>query len=204
MLSFGLLWGLCEVVIPLALHTSCPGTSIGSILAGGSFFFLAAGYHASRRIWAPIIVFITTTLVKISGYQISHGSFFTSSLLNPIGAYFSQSLVFFGIVIIVAQAENFSYFKAITAGIIGGTLSGFLYPYLVAGLGQTACMHAGTGFPVSVYYAPLTALIAAPVCLAGSLVGRYFYTQNISGHQIPAFYHILFNLFTFGLILAFH
>ncbi|MBP7461780.1 MAG: hypothetical protein KBA26_10865 [Candidatus Delongbacteria bacterium] len=175
-LSFGLLWGLAESIIPWVLKAGCPGTSIGSLMAGLAFFFLAGSYFSSHRMSAPLMIAVIAAIIKLTGLTIRHAAIPTGLWLNPIGAYALQAILFR----LGMQFRNrSSSLQILATGIISGGLAGLFYPTVIGMMGQSACIHPDSGIAVSVYYAPLTAAIAGPASLAGYHIGRFLY----SGHQ---------------------
>jgi len=168
--ALGSVWGLSEAALGMGLR-SCAAYVSGSIMTGVALFFMAAGWVVSKRILGVFLMVIIASFFKmfdalLLSLPIKHGA-----IGNPIFAFFMEAIAF--IIIISIIREKFIK-KPVGQALLGGiaaVLAVNLFPLVRYATGISACVVAGTGYPLSLYYihfAVLTSFVSVPL---GFLVG---------------------------------
>lgn len=168
--ALGSVWGLSEAALGMGLR-SCAAYVSGSIMTGVALFFMAAGWVVSKRILGVFLMVIIASFFKmfdalLLSLPIKHGA-----IGNPIFAFFMEAIAF--VIIISIIREKFIK-KPVGQALLGGiaaVLAVNLFPLVRYATGISACVVAGTGYPLSLYYihfAVLTSFVSVPL---GFLVG---------------------------------
>ena len=155
----GAVWGLSEAALGMGLR-SCASFFSGSIMTGIALFFIATSWTLTRNIYSiGLLVFIASLFKMIDAFLLSlpvqHGA-----IGNPIFAFFMEGLAF--LVLISLSQEKL---KQKTGGqaLLGGMsalLAVNLFPLVKYATGIPACVFPGTGYPLSLYYAPLAVFLS--------------------------------------------
>ncbi len=172
LIILGAAWGLAEAALGLGLQR-CASLASGSIMTGVAFFFIAAVWVATRRVAGLALTVVMVTIIKLfDAYLLSlpvrHGA-----VANPIFAFWTEAVAF----LLIAAVLKETLIQKRTGQAFGGALSALvavnLFPLVKYATGIPACVVAGTGYPLSLYYAPYAiglSLITVPL---GFLVGEW-------------------------------
>ncbi|UCE40225.1 MAG: hypothetical protein JSV17_12260 [Candidatus Aminicenantes bacterium] len=176
MIVLGSVWGLSEAALGMGLR-SCAAFVSGSVMTGAALFFLAAGWMVSRRISGVFLMVLIASFFKmfdalLLSLPLKHGA-----IGNPIFAFFMEAAAF---VIIVSIIREKVLKKPGGQALLGG-LSAILavnfFPLVKYATGVPACVVAGTGYPLSLYYihfAVLVSIVTVPVGIwVGSRAGSF-------------------------------
>ena len=166
----GSVWGLSEAALGMGLR-SCAAFVSGAVMTGAALFFLAAGWMVSRKASGVfLMVFIASVFKMFDALLLSlplkHGA-----IGNPIFAFFMEAAAFIVIVSIISEKV---IKKPVGQALLGGlaaVLAVNLFPLVKYATGVPACVVAGTGYPLSLYYIHFAVLISAVTVPLGIWVG---------------------------------
>ncbi|MGQ9671976.1 MAG: hypothetical protein ACUVV5_02445 [Candidatus Aminicenantales bacterium] len=153
-LMIGAVWGLAEAALGVGLK-ACASSISGSVMTAVALFFISSAWVLSRRIINLVWLLIIVSLIKIFdawllSLPIRHGA-----VANPIFAFWTECLAF---VLMIGVIKTRLLEKKTGQAILGG-LSALvavnLFPFVKYATGIPACVLPGTGYPLSLYYAPL-------------------------------------------------
>lgn len=169
----GAVWGLSEAALGMGLR-SCAAFVSGSIMTGVALFFIAASWFVSRRILGVVLLIVIASLFKmfdalLLSLPVQHGA-----VANPIFAFLMEGVAFLILISIVSQKAKQQKAGQALLGGMAALLAINLFPLVKYVTGIPACVFPGTGYPLSLYYAPLAvslSLVAVPLGLwAGAQV----------------------------------
>ena len=172
LIVLGAAWGLSEAALGLGLQR-CASLASGSVMTAVALFFIAAVWVATSRIVAVALTVALVTIIKLfDAYLLSlpvrHGA-----VANPIFAFWTEALAFLLIIAVLKEALA----KKRTGQAVGGALSALvavnIFPLVKYATGIPACVVTGTGYPLSLYYAPYAvglSLISVPL---GFMLGEW-------------------------------
>lgn len=166
----GAVWGLSETALGMGLHT-CAQSISGSVMTGVALFFIAAAWMATGHSLGVILLVTVASLFKLFdalllSLPIRHGA-----VANPIFAFWMEAAAFLILVSLIKQKR---IQKTGRQALFGGTtalLSVSLFPLVKYATGIPACVHAGTGIPLSLYYGPLAVGFSCLTVHLGFLAG---------------------------------
>jgi hypothetical protein len=158
-LALGSLWGLSEAALGMSLR-QCASTVSGSVMTGAALFFLAAAWAVSPRLKTMAAMVGIAAGFKLFdalllGLPVLHGA-----IGNPIFAIVMEGAAFALILGVISRSVAG---KAAGQGLAGGLaalVAVNLFPLVKYATGVTACA-TGTGYPLSLYYAPIAVSLAA-------------------------------------------
>lgn len=166
----GAVWGLSEAALGMGLRT-CASVVSGSVMTGVALFFIAACWVISQS-WrgVALLVLIASLFKLFDAYLLSlpvlHGA-----VANPIFAFVMEGAAFLLIVSLVKDRLS----KNTASQALGGGLSALvavnLFPLVKFATGIPACAAAGTGYPLSLYYAYIAVALSMITVPLGILAG---------------------------------
>ena len=148
----GSVWGLSEAALGMGLR-QCASSVSGSLMTGAAFFFMAAAWTVSRRFSSIVLVVLIASLFKLFDAALLSLPILHGAIGNPIFAIIMEGAAF--IVIAAVIRKNLKK-KAPGQALFGGLaalLAVNLFPLVKFATGVPACTAAGTGYPLSLYYA---------------------------------------------------
>ncbi len=189
----GSVWGLSEAGLGMGLR-SCAALVSGSIMTGVALFFIAAGWIISRKVVAVFLMVLIATFFKmfdalLLSLPLKHGA-----IGNPIFAFVMETIAF--VVIISILKEKITK-KPAGQALLGGmaaVLAVNLFPLVKFATGVPACVVAGTGYPLSLYYIHFAVLASSVTVPLGFWVGakiQAFETRVINVHSMRKWDSIL-------------
>ena len=158
-LALGCLWGLSEAALGMYLR-QCASTVSGSVMTGAALFFLAAAWAVApgpKTIAAMIGLAAGFKLFDalLLGLPVLHGA-----IGNPIFAIVMEGAAFALVLAVVSRrAASTAAGQGLTGG-LAALVAVNLFPLVKYATGVTACV-AGTGYPLSLYYAPIAVALSA-------------------------------------------
>lgn len=172
LIVLGAAWGLSEAALGLGLKR-CASLASGSVMTAVALFFIAAVWVATSRIVAVALTVALVTIIKLFdafllSLPVRHGA-----VANPIFAFWTEALAF--LLIIAVLKETLA--KKRTGQAVGGALAALvaanLFPLVKFATGISACVVAGTGYPLSLYYAPFAIGLSLVTVPLGFRVGEW-------------------------------
>lgn len=150
----GAVWGFAEAGLGLGLQR-CASLASGSIMTGVALLFIAAAWVLTRRAAGVVLMVILVTFMKLFdalllSLPLKHGA-----VANPIFAFWAEALAF--LIVIAVMKESLAQKKYGRAALGAGAalLAVNLFPLARFATGIPACVYPGTGYPLSLYYAPI-------------------------------------------------
>jgi len=166
----GAVWGLSEAALGMGLR-SCAAFVSGSIMTGVALFFIAASWVVSRRILGVALLIVIASLFKmfdalLLSLPVQHGA-----VANPIFAFLMEGAAFLILVSIVSQKAKQQRAGQALLGGMAALLAINFFPLVKYVTGIPACVFPGTGYPLSLYYAPLAVSLSMVTVPAGQWAG---------------------------------
>lgn len=165
MIVLGSVWGLSEAALGMGLR-SCAAFVSGSLMTGVALFFLAAGWMISKRASGIAVMVIIASLFKLFdalllSLPLNHGA-----IGNPIFAMFMEAAAFVVIVSVIREKLSRRPLGQALLGSLSAVMAVNLFPLVKYATGVPACVAAGTGYPLSLYYihfAVLASMVTVPL-----------------------------------------
>jgi len=166
----GAVWGLSEAALGMGLR-SCAAFISGSIMTGVALFFIASSWVLSRRIFGVALLIVIASLFKmfdalLLSLPVQHGA-----VANPIFAFLMQGAAFLILVSIVSEKTKKNQAGQAILGGMAALLAINLFPLVKYATGIPACVFPGTGYPLSLYYAPLAVFLSLVTVPLGLWIG---------------------------------
>lgn len=181
----GAVWGLSEAALGMYLKT-CASTVSGSMMTGVALFFIAVSWIISRRALGVVLLVIIASLFKVIdalllSYPILHGA-----IANPIFAFITEGAAFLLIVYLIKETfRQKPAGQALTGG-MSALLAANMFPLVKYATGIPACVVAGTGYPLSLYYIHFAVLVSVVTVPLGFLVGSKLEDYALGILKTPA------------------
>jgi hypothetical protein len=166
----GAIWGVSEAALGMGLRT-CASVVSGSVMTGVALFFIAACWVISQS-WrgVALLVLIASLFKLFDAYLLSlpvlHGA-----VANPIFAFIMEGAAFLIIVSIVKDRLSKNTTSQVLAGGLSALVAVNLFPLVKFATGIPACVAAGTGYPLSLYYAYIAVAFSMITVPVGIFVG---------------------------------
>ena len=169
-LVLGSLWGLSEAALGMYLR-QCASTMSGSLMTGAALFFLAAAWAISPRVktiaaMAGLAVAFKLFDALLLGLPVLHGA-----IGNPIFAIVMEGAAFLLIVSVISRSLAGKTAGQGLSGGLAALVAVNLFPLVKYATGVTACV-TGTGYPLSLFYAPIAVALSVLTVPAGILAGN--------------------------------
>lgn len=166
----GAVWGLSEAALGMGLR-SCASVVSGSIMTGVALFFIAACWAISQSWRGVALLVIIASLFKLFDALLLSLPVLHGAVANPIFAFIMEGLAFLILVSLVKDR----LFKNTTSQALTGGMSALvavnLFPLVKFATGIPACVAAGTGYPLSLYYAYIAVALSLATVPLGILIG---------------------------------
>jgi hypothetical protein len=170
-LMLGAVWGFAEAGLGLGLQ-KCASLASGSIMTGVALLFIAAAWVLTRRAVGIILMVVLVTLMKVFdalllSLPLKHGA-----VANPIFAFWMEALAFLAVVTIIKESLAQKKYGQAALGAGTALLAVNLFPLVKFATGIPACAYTGTGYPLSLYYAPIAISLSMISVPAGFWLGE--------------------------------
>jgi hypothetical protein len=159
-LILGSIWGFAEAALGYGLHR-CAALVSGSIMTGVALFFIAAGWAATRRYYAPVIIVIVACLFKLFDALLLNLSVKSGAVANPIFAFFTEGLAIIALIAIFTDKRLTKRFSRVLLGAGSALIAVCLFPLVNFATGSPACLYAETSIPLSIFFAPVAIAVSA-------------------------------------------
>ena len=160
-IALGAVWGLSEAALGMGLR-SCAAMVSGALMTGVALFFMAAGWVLTRRILGVVLMILIAAGFKmfdalLLGYALNHGA-----IGNPI----------------LKRTLTQKPAGQALAGGMSALLAANLFPLVRFATGVPACVAAGTGYPLSLYYIHIAVAVSMATVPLGFLLGAQIRAWN--------------------------
>jgi len=178
LIVLGAAWGLAEAALGLGLQR-CASVASGSVMTAVALFFIAAVWVATRRIVGLVLTVALVTIIKLFdayllGLPIRHGA-----VANPIFAFWTEALAFLLIIAVLKETLVQKRTGQAAGGALAALVSVNLFPQVKYATGIPACVVTGTGYPLSLYYAPFAVGLSLITVPLGFRVGEWIAAAEI-------------------------
>ena len=166
----GAVWGMSEAALGMGLRT-CASALSGSIMTGVALFFIAVCWIISRNVLGVAMLVLIASLFKMFDALLLSLPVIHGAVANPIFAFIMEGAAF---LVIVSLIKDRLFQKKSGQAISGGLaalMAVNLFPLVKYATGIPACVVAGTGYPLSLYYAYVAVAISLVTVPLGILVG---------------------------------
>jgi hypothetical protein len=172
LIVLGAAWGLAEAVLGLGLQR-CASLASGSIMTAVALFFIAAVWVSTHRAAGLALTVALVTAIKLfDAYLLSlpvrHGA-----VANPIFAFWTEALAFLLIVAVLKETLAQKRRGQAVGGALAALVAVNVFPLVKYATGIPACVVAGTGYPLSLYYAPFAIVLSLVTVPLGFKVGDW-------------------------------
>ncbi len=169
-IALGAVWGLSEAALGMGLR-SCAAFVSGALMTGVALFFIAAGWVLTRRVLGVVLMILIAAGFKmfdalLLGYALNHGA-----IGNPIFSFVMEGLAFLVIVAVLKRTLTQKPAGQALAGGMSALLAANLFPLVRFATGVPACVVAGTGYPLSLYYIHIAVAVSLATVPLGFLLG---------------------------------
>jgi hypothetical protein len=156
---FGAVWGLSEALLGMWLR-SCASSVSGSLMTGVALFFIGSSWILTRNILGVSLLVAVAAFFKMSdafllSIPLRHGA-----VANPIFAFIMEGAAFLMMAAVIKESTMKKHAGRAFMGGISALLAVNLFPLVKIVTGIPACVVPGTGFPLSLYYAPVAVLFS--------------------------------------------
>jgi hypothetical protein len=148
----GAVWGLSEAALGMGLR-SCASVVSGSVMTGVALFFIAACWAVSQSASGIILLVVIASLFKMFDALLLSLPILHGAVANPIFAFFMEGIAFIVIISLVKGTLLKKTAGQAAAGGLAALTAVNLFPLVKYATGIPACVVAGTGYPLSLYYA---------------------------------------------------
>ncbi|MGB2907269.1 MAG: hypothetical protein WBB73_09205 [Candidatus Aminicenantaceae bacterium] len=169
-IALGAVWGLSEAALGMGLR-SCAAMVSGALMTGVALSFMAAGWVLTRRVLGVALMILIAAGFKmfdalLLGYALNHGA-----IGNPIFAFVMEGLAFLVIVAVLKQKLTQKPAGQALAGGMAALVAANLFPLVHFATGVPACVVAGTGYPLSLYYIHIAVAVSMATVPLGFWLG---------------------------------
>jgi hypothetical protein len=181
-IALGAVWGLSEAALGMGLR-SCAAMVSGAVMTGAALFFMAAGWVLTRRVFSIVLMILIAGGFKmfdalLLGYPLNHGA-----IGNPIFAFVMEGLAFLVIVSVLSRTLMQKVGGQALAGGMAALVAANLFPLVRFATGVPACVVAGTGYPLSLYYIHIAVAVSFVTVPLGFWLGARI--QSWESHLSP-------------------
>jgi hypothetical protein len=167
----GAAWGFAEAGLGLGLQR-CASQASGSIMTGVALLFIAAAWVLTRRALGVVLMVGLVTLIKLFDASLLSLPIRHGAVGNPIFAFWMEALAFLVVVAVVKESLARKKYGQAALGAGAALLAVNLFPLVKFATGIPACVVAGTGYPLSLYYAPTAVGVSLVLVPAGFWLGE--------------------------------
>ena len=167
----GAVWGLSEAALGMGLR-SCASAMSGSIMTGVALFFIAACWIISRSWRGVALLVVIATLFKLFDALLLSLPILHGAVANPIFAFVMEGVAFLIIVSLVKDRLSKNTTSQALTGGLSALVAVNLFPLVKFATGIPACVAAGTGYPLSLYYAYIAVALSFITVPLGIMVGE--------------------------------
>jgi hypothetical protein len=164
-LMLGAVWGFAEAALGAGLRT-CASVVSGSIMTAVALFFISTAWALTRRAMTLALLVAVVSLMKMFDAVLLSLPFRHGAVANPIFAFWTEVFAFLMIFAVMKSAFSQRRAGQAVLGGLAALLAVNMFPLVRYATGIPACVVPGTGYPLSLYYAPIAcglSLVAVPL-----------------------------------------
>jgi len=169
-LVLGSVWGFSEAGLGMGLR-SCASFVSGAIMTGVALFFIAATWASTRKLLGIVLLIFIASLFKLFDAFLLSLPVLHGAVANPIFAFIMEGAAFVLLLFVFSQKLREKAAGQALMGAMAALVAVNLFPLVKFATGIPACVVPGTGYPLSLYYAPLAVALSFVTVPAGLWVG---------------------------------
>jgi len=170
-LVLGSVWGFSEAGLGMGLR-SCASFVSGAIMTGVALFFIAATWASTRKLLGIVLLIFIASLFKLFDAFLLSLPVLHGAVANPIFAFIMEGAAFVLLLFVFSQKLREKAAGQALMGAMAALVAVNLFPLVKFATGIPACVVPGTGYPLSLYYAPLAVALSFVTVPAGLWVGE--------------------------------
>lgn len=167
----GAVWGLSEAALGMGLR-SCASAMSGSIMTGVALFFIAACWIISKSWRGVALLVVIAALFKLFDAFLLSLPILHGAVANPIFAFIMEGVAFLIIVSLVKDRLSKNRTSQAFTGGLSALVAVNLFPLVKFATGIPACVAAGTGYPLSLYYVYIAVALSFITVPLGIMAGE--------------------------------
>jgi hypothetical protein len=179
----GAVWGLSEAALGMGLR-SCASVVSGSVMTGVALFFIAACWMVSQSWRGVALLVLIAALFKLFDALLLSLPVLHGAVANPIFAFIMEGAAFLIIVSLIGARLSKNRTNQAFAGGLSALVAVNLFPLVKFATGIPACVAAGTGYPLSLYYAYIAVALSFITVPLGIMAGEKM--SALEGRSIGA------------------
>jgi hypothetical protein len=168
---FGAVWGFSEAALGMWVRT-CASSYSGTIMTAVALFFIAGSWVLTRSVLGITLIVCIASLFKLFDAMLLSLPVRHGAISNPIFAFFMEGLAFLILILIFSSKLRQKIVGKALFGGVAALLAVNLFPLVKYATGIPACVIPGTGYPLSLYYAPLAVLLSSISVPLGFFAGE--------------------------------
>lgn len=141
-------------------------------MTGVALFFIAACWIISRSWRGVALLVVIATLFKLFDALLLSLPILHGAVANPIFAFAMEGVAFLIIVSLVKDRLSKNTTSQALTGGLSALVAVNLFPLVKFATGIPACVAAGTGYPLSLYYAYIAVALSFITVPLGIMVGE--------------------------------
>jgi len=170
-IMLGAVWGFAEAGLGLGLQR-CAALTSGSIMTGVALLFIATAWVLTRRAAGVLLMVGLVTIMKLFDAQLLSLPIRHGAVANPIFAFWVEALAFLVFVAVIKEKLALKRQGQALLGAGTALLAVNIFPLVKFATGIPACVVKGTGYPLSLYYAPIAIGLSLLTVPAGFWLGE--------------------------------
>lgn len=172
LVAVGSIWGLCEAGLGMYLRGMCARTITGSLMTGLAILFSSLSIAYGRKIFGPAIVLGVAIIFKLVDAYLLRLPVLHGAVVNPIFGFVTEAAAFvFLFKVLDTHLKGRRYGRAVLGG-LSALVAVNMFPLVGHVTGIPACVYPGTGYPLSLYYAPIAIGLSMITCPLGMELGE--------------------------------
>jgi hypothetical protein len=180
-LALGAIWGMSEALLGMWLQR-CASLYSGAIMTGLAFFYMSFSWTATRKLLSLVMLLLVVSLFKMFDALLLSSSLKSGSVLNPTFAFFSETLAFMAVVLLLRKSFDERLTSRLLTGAgaaLGATL---IFPMAGIFTGSPACLFPATQISQSIVTSPIAIIISlVTVPLGFVLAKKYTSVTRVEG-----------------------
>jgi hypothetical protein len=191
LIAAGSLWGLGEAGLGMYLRGTCAHAFTGSIMTGVALFFVSMGLAYTRKWHAALIVLGLAVAFKLTDALLLDLPVLHGAIINPIFALVTEALALvFLFAVVDTRLKEKLHGKAIFGG-VSALLAVNLFPLAQYVTGIPVCVAPGTGYPMSLYHAPVAVGVSIVTCPLGMILGERLAAGAVEPIKLRKFAYLI-------------
>jgi len=155
-------------------------------MTGVALFFMAASWASTRKVLSIALLILVASLFKLFDAFLLSLPVLHGAVANPIFAFVMEGLAIILLLSIFSQKlKGKAHGQALLGG-MAALVAVNLFPLVKFATGIPACVVPATGYPLSLYYAPLAVALSLVTVPAGFWVGERMESLGVNARFVAS------------------